>query len=202
MATKIRSGSSENGANQAVEDVCPWCDQPISHEKFEEILARIEREARDQAATAKKEAAVQVAKAKSEAAVVLERVKNDAQLRAVAARDEGKREAAAEAASKVTEAETAKAAAEKALAAERERHEKAVKLDYASSAMPWRRTSRKPSEPNKRPLSRTAKSLKRSFSHCNGSSGRKLRTSSVRVPRSTFSTSSKPHSLPIKSHYV
>ena len=30
-------------------DHCPWCDQPITHEKFKEIQSRIQREERERA---------------------------------------------------------------------------------------------------------------------------------------------------------
>src|SRR5947209_2899813 len=82
---------------------CPWCDQPISHEKFQQIRSRIQAEERQHAAEIAAEAKTQVEKARKEAAVVLEKAKRMAKLQADAARDEGKRAALAEMTSKLAE---------------------------------------------------------------------------------------------------
>lgn len=108
---------------QVVGERCPWCDQPISHQKFEQIRSRIQAQERQHAAEIAAEAKAQVEKARKEAAVVLEQTKKTAKLQADAARDEGKRAAAAEMTLKLAEVQKAKTAAVKALATEKERQE-------------------------------------------------------------------------------
>jgi hypothetical protein len=113
-----------NGSpTQVVGERCPWCDQPISHEKFEQIRNRIQAEERQHAAEIAAEAKAQVEKARTKAAVVLKKAKETAKLQADAARDEGKRAAAAEAALKLAEVQKAKNAAERALATQKKRQE-------------------------------------------------------------------------------
>src|SRR6266568_263497 len=102
--TSTRTARAGNGSpSQVVGERCPWCDQPISHEKFEQIRNRIQTEERQHAAEISAEAKAQVEKARTEAAVVLKKTKETAKLQADAARDEGKRAAAAEAALRLAE---------------------------------------------------------------------------------------------------
>jgi hypothetical protein len=113
----------DGSPTQDVGERCPWCDQPISHEKFEQIRHRIQAQERQHAAEIAAEAKAQVAKARKDATLVLRKAKETARLQADTAREEGKRAAAAEAARKLAKAEKARTAAEKALASERERQE-------------------------------------------------------------------------------
>jgi len=106
--------------NVAETDRCPWCDQPISHQKFEEIRRRIQTEERRHAAEAAAEAKTQVEDARKEAAANLEKTLKTAKRRADLAREEGKRAATAEMKSKIDEVQKAKTTAEKALLAEKE----------------------------------------------------------------------------------
>lgn len=122
--TRIRTAKQENGSpNQVVGERCPWCDQLISHKKFEEIRNRIQAEERQHAAEIAAEAKAQVEKERTKAAVVLKKAKETAKLQANAARDEGKHAAAAEAALDLAEVQKAKTAAERALATQKKRQE-------------------------------------------------------------------------------
>lgn len=122
MAATLTERAGNGSPTQAVER-CPWCEQPISHEKFEQIRNRIQAEEREHAAEIAAEAKAQVEKARRDAAAVLKKAKRIAKLEADAARDEGKRAAAAEAALKLAEVQKAKTAAERALASEKGRQE-------------------------------------------------------------------------------
>ena len=104
-------------------DICPWCDQPISHKKFVEIRARIQADEGRHAAEVEAEAVAQVEKAHKEAAVVLEKAGKEAELRIKAARGQGKKAAEAEMGTSLATALEAKAAADKALVAEKKRRE-------------------------------------------------------------------------------
>jgi hypothetical protein len=108
-------------------DLCPWCDQPISHNKFEEIRARIQAEEQKRAAEAEADAQARVEAVRKEATAAVEKAKKDAKRQVAAAIEEGRRLATTEMSSQLTEAQKAKAAAERALTRERERQEKNLK---------------------------------------------------------------------------
>lgn len=121
MSAASTPGVGNGSPAQNVGERCPWCDQPISHVKFEQIRDRIQTEERRHAAEIAAEAKAQVTKARQEAATVLKRAKETAKLQAAAARDEGKRVAEAEAALKLAKAQKDKSAAVRALASEKKR---------------------------------------------------------------------------------
>ncbi|MGH8615378.1 MAG: DUF2130 domain-containing protein [Gammaproteobacteria bacterium] len=73
---------------QVTEERCPWCNQPITHDKFEEIQARIKREERERAAQVEKRL-----KAEYEAAL---KFKDAERARAVQAAVEAEKKAAAD----------------------------------------------------------------------------------------------------------
>src|ERR1700674_5164202 len=50
----------------AVDDRCPWCDQPIPHEKFKEIQARIAAEERERTAQVERDMRVRLAKERAQ----------------------------------------------------------------------------------------------------------------------------------------
>ncbi|MCZ6848970.1 MAG: DUF2130 domain-containing protein, partial [Alphaproteobacteria bacterium] len=118
---------------------CPWCDQPIPHEKFDEIHARIEAKERERSAAVERRLKKQVAhekaqveaKAKTEieqarekAAAAVAKAKKEAAAKEAAARADAKKTAEAQMAPKIAEAERAKMAAEQQL--------KSVKADQES----------------------------------------------------------------------
>src|SRR5262245_23774079 len=90
------------------EDRCPWCEQPISHDKFEEIRRRMTAEERQRLA----DMADRFAREKAEAEA--------------RAREEGKSAAEATLLARLAEAEQAKAAARNEVAALKEGREAAV----------------------------------------------------------------------------
>lgn len=125
--TRIRTARAARGSStEVVGERCPWCDQPISHEKFEEIRKRIQAEERQHAAEIAAEAKAQVEKERTKAAAVLKKAKETAKLRTDAARDEGRRAAAAEAALKLAEVQKARTTAERALATQKKRQERTL----------------------------------------------------------------------------
>lgn len=95
---------------------CPWCDQPIPHEKFDEIRARIETKERERTAALerrlKEQAAQERAQAEAKAKAEVEKAQEDA----AAAIAKANKEAAekAEAARKATEQQLADAKKEAA----------------------------------------------------------------------------------------
>lgn len=123
MRATSTAGVRNGAPTQDMGERCPWCDQPISHVKFEQIRNRIQAEERRHATEIAAEAKAQVTKARQEAAIVLKKAKETAKLQAVAARDEGKRVAEAEAALKLATAQKEKTAAERALASEKKRQQ-------------------------------------------------------------------------------
>ena len=145
MAQAIKS--SESSAFAAGE-FCPWCDQPISHDQFEELRERIEEEKKQHAAEVAAEAKAQVKAARKKAAAELEEAERVAKEEAEAARKkaaaelkeaervaketasearaEGRAAAEAELVLKLAAADEEKALAKEALASERDRHEKVL----------------------------------------------------------------------------
>jgi len=136
--TSIRSIRSEP---HAVTDLCPWCEQPVSHEKFAEIHGRIQANERAQTraierrlqdehdlklAEAKASADSHVQQVKAEAAQALDEAQKAAQVAEVAARNEAKAQAEAAAAAKLQAAEKARALAEKQLGDQKAREEEAL----------------------------------------------------------------------------
>lgn len=107
-------------------DLCPWCDQPISHEKFDEIRSRIQAEERRHASEIEAEAKAQVDRARKEAATVLEKAEKKAELRVEAARERGKKAAESKMGKSLSAALKGKASADKALAAEKDRQQTAL----------------------------------------------------------------------------
>jgi len=105
-------------------DVCPWCDQSISHKKFEEIRARIQEEEQKRAAEAEAEAQSRVEAVRDEAAAAVAKAKKDAKRKVAAAIEEGRKVATTEMEAQLTEAKKAMTAAERALTRAREREEK------------------------------------------------------------------------------
>jgi len=115
-------------------DVCPWCEQPVSHAKFEEIHKQIQANERAQTraierrlkeehelkvAEAKAVADAAIAKAKREADAALALANEQAEAAVQAARMEATAKVVEETAAKVKAAEDAKALADKLLADER-----------------------------------------------------------------------------------
>jgi len=107
--TPLRSTQTEG-------ERCPWCDQPITHSKFEEIRARIEAEERKRTAEAEKHLEAELAQARTEAAAKAEaerqRLEKEAETRVRAAVDEATEAAGIASAAKIAEAEKAKTLAE------------------------------------------------------------------------------------------
>lgn len=105
---------------------CPWCEQPVTHEKFEEIQTRISAKERERSVELERrmervaqEKAQLEAKAKGEveqawkdSAAAIEKTKLEAAAKEAAAREEARKIAEAAMAPKLAEAERAKKAAE------------------------------------------------------------------------------------------
>src|ERR1035437_2219842 len=121
--------------------MCPWCEQPVPHEKFAEIHRRIQAKERAQTralerrlqdehdlklAQAKASADAQVQQVKAEAARALGEAKKASQVAELAERDEAKPQAEVAAASKLQAAEKARALAEKKLGEQKAREEEAL----------------------------------------------------------------------------
>jgi len=118
---------------------CPWCDQAIPHEKFDEIQARIQAKQRQRSEAQEKALREQFAKEKADdeakakaaleqvqkdAAAALERAKHESAKREAEAREDAMKRAEAALMPRVTAAEAAKKTAEeqlKAAKAEQER---------------------------------------------------------------------------------
>jgi hypothetical protein len=122
-------------------EVCPWCEQPISHDKFEDIKRRMSAEhdarmaamreefARDKASTeAKARAAVEQARAEA-AEAAAQRVKQ-AQLEAKAAAEAAMLQRFDELQARLVEAEQARTAAHQQMAALKEAQEEALNLRF------------------------------------------------------------------------
>ena len=111
---------------------CPWCDQPIPHEKFDEIRARIQAKEQERSAEVERRLKEQVAREKAQAeakakaeveaaqkaaAAVIEKTKQEAATKEAAAREEARKATEAAMAPKLAEAEQAKKTAEQQLQA-------------------------------------------------------------------------------------
>jgi hypothetical protein len=104
---------------------CPWCDQPIPHDKFDEIRARIEAKERERSAALERGLREQFAQDKAqieakatadleqgwrEAASAIDKVRQEAAAREAIIRREGKEAAEAAMATKLAEVEQARQA--------------------------------------------------------------------------------------------
>lgn len=111
---------------------CPWCDQAIPHEKFDEIQARIQAKQRQRSEAQEKALREQFAKEKADdeakakaaleqvqkdAAAALEQAKQESAKREAEAREDAKKRVEAALMPKVTAAEGGKRAAEEQLKA-------------------------------------------------------------------------------------
>src|SRR5437899_3341789 len=68
MALSQSSARAANEPHAHVADArCPWCDQVVSHEKFDEIRARIEAKERERSAEAERHLKEQVSREKAQA---------------------------------------------------------------------------------------------------------------------------------------
>lgn len=121
-----------------IADRCPWCDQPIPHEKFNEIKSRMAAEERERTAELERRLKEQVAREKAQAdanakaqieqgrketAAMLERVRQEASVKEAAAREEAKKVTEAAMAPKLAQAEHATKVAERQLQALQANHE-------------------------------------------------------------------------------
>ena len=119
-----------------VGDRCPWCDQPIPHEKFEEIRGRIQAEERDRVAAVERHLKEEVAKERSKAEAKAKEDVDAVRQQAASAIDTANRavatkvQAAAEAATKEAERVLAPRLAEAEKA--KRRAEEQVRLVTAS----------------------------------------------------------------------
>jgi hypothetical protein len=101
-------------------EICPWCEQPIPHDKFEEIKERIEARERERSAEiterldeqfarkqadADTKAKAELEQARREGAAAVEHLKQEAATREPVIRAEAKQKAEAEAAEKIAAAE-------------------------------------------------------------------------------------------------
>lgn len=121
-------------------DRCPWCDQPIPHEKFEEISGRIATKERERALEAERILKEQVAvekmqleakmkseleQARKDGEALINKVRQEALAKEAAVREEGRKAAELAMAEKIAQAEQAKQAAELQLKEQRDIMEKA-----------------------------------------------------------------------------
>ncbi len=132
MATLSTEPGSPTDAGSADAELCPWCGQPIPHERFDEIRERIgahererfaelegvladrfEQEKAEIAAAAKAD----LERVQAEAATAQEKAVLEAQQRTAAAIEEAKKAAEARATLQILEAQTARETAEQQLAA-------------------------------------------------------------------------------------
>ncbi len=105
--------------NRSDDELCPWCGQPISHEKFHEIHKRIEGEERKKNAEFERRlqqrVALDKAQADANAKAQIEKVRKEADTKVRVASEAAKKAAEAAVKPKLDEAEKAKRAAEKQL---------------------------------------------------------------------------------------
>ena len=105
--------------NRPDDEVCPWCGQRISHEKFDEIHKRIEGEKRKKNAEFERRlqqrVALDRAQADANAKAHIEKVRQEADTKVRVASEAAKKAAQAAVKPKLDEAEKAKRAAEKQL---------------------------------------------------------------------------------------
>lgn len=124
--------ASPDGHILAADDRCPWCDQAIPHERFDEIHRRIQAKERERSAELERRLKDQVARdkalieakakgdielAQKAAVAAIENAKGEAARREVAARAEARKAAESAVAPKLAEAEQAKKVAEQQLQA-------------------------------------------------------------------------------------
>lgn len=122
----------------AVGDRCPWCDQSIPHERFDEIHRRIEAKERERSAEVERRLKEQVAREKAQAeakakaeievarkaaAATIEEAKQEATRKEAAVREEGRKATEAAMAPRLAEAEQAKKAVEQQLQAVKDAQE-------------------------------------------------------------------------------
>jgi hypothetical protein len=108
------SGTFASGGDDDLRvERCPWCEQPITHGKFQEMKARIEADERKRTAEDEKRHEAELAQARRKAAA-------EAEVRAQAAAEEAKRTAEIANAEKIAELETARAVAEEQVASHNE----------------------------------------------------------------------------------
>ena len=107
------------GDNPSDDELCPWCGQRISHEKFDEIRKRIEGEERKKNAEfetrLQERVAVDKAQADANAKAQIEKARKEADTKVRVASEAAKKAAEAAVKPKLDEAEKAKRAAEKQL---------------------------------------------------------------------------------------
>jgi len=105
--------------NRSDDELCPWCGQLISHEKFDEIHKRIEGEERKKNAEFERRlqqrVALDKAQADANAKAQIEKVRKEADTKVRVASEAAKKAAEAAVKPKLDEAEKAKKAAEKQL---------------------------------------------------------------------------------------
>ncbi len=105
--------------NRSDDELCPWCGQRISHEKFDEIHKRIEGEERKKNAEFERRLQQRVALDKAEAdanaKAQIEKVRKEADTKVRVASEAAKKAAEAAVKPKLDEAEKAKRAAERQL---------------------------------------------------------------------------------------
>jgi len=105
----------------AADEVCPWCDQPISHDKFEDIRRRMTAEQDERIAALAEQHVLEKAAAERKAKAALEQARAEAaaaaEQRVAAARSEAMRAAEAAVLAKVGEVQSRLVAAEQEKAA-------------------------------------------------------------------------------------
>ncbi len=113
---------------------CPWCEQPIPHEKFDEIRARIEAKERERTAALESRLKEQVAQERAQAEAKAKAAVEKAQQDAAAAIAKANKEAAEKAEADRKAAAQQLAAAQKEATAKEEAARKAAKQE-AEAAM-------------------------------------------------------------------
>jgi hypothetical protein len=121
MTIVTPSGRSPFATPRGAQDVCPWCDQPISHHKFDEIRRRMTEAEQARIAALSEQHARDRAIAEAKARSALEQVRAEAaaavEQRVLAARMEARAAADAALAAKLGTAQAQLDAAEQAKAA-------------------------------------------------------------------------------------
>lgn len=145
---------------QIGEEHCPWCDQPIPYEKYEEIHGRIQAEERKRAlelerrlneqvaiekTQAEAKARAEIEHARKEGALAVEKAKQEAAIREAAAREEARKAAEAASAAKIAEAEQATKVAERQAKEQRDTLEKTMQ-EAATREAAVREEARKAAE--------------------------------------------------------
>jgi hypothetical protein len=114
------------------DEVCPWCEQPIPHEKFAQISSRIAARERErsaeltarlkeqfarESADAETKAKIELERVRKHGAAVLEKLQGEATAREAAAREDARKAAEAAAHEKLADADRARKQTEAALQA-------------------------------------------------------------------------------------